>query len=348
MRRDSPGADLMQPFSFAPSSLLRLIGFAMALLWLGSAAWAAPQSSNSQDLAQQIFDVMSKAPGAQPRTRPVHAKGVVCEGTFTATPAAKNLSSAAHLQGEKIPVTVRISDGAPDPSIPDNSPNAFPRGIAIRFLIPGGDKTDIVAISHNGFIVGTGEGFLALVQAIAATDPSKAHPWPVEQFLGGHPRALKFVQDPKPMPDSFATESFFGNNAFVFVNKKGARQAVRYQILPVAGSHYMSDADAKSKSADFLFDELKARLAKGPIQYRLVAQLPSAGDPTNDGSIIWPDDRKTVELGTITIKAVVADSDAAQKALAFDPTLLTDGIELSDDPLPAIRSDVYGISAMHR
>jgi catalase len=97
-----------------------------------------------------------------------------------------------------------------------------------------------------------------------------------------------------------------------------------------------------------IFDELRTRLAKERAKFRLVVQLPGPGDPTNDSSIVWPDDRKTVDLGTITITSVVADSDAAQKALAFDPILLTDGIEESDDPLPEVRSSVYGISAMHR
>ena len=59
-------------------------------------------------------------------------------------------------------------------------------------------------------------------------------------------------------------------------------------------------------------------------------------------------DRKTIDLGTVTITTVDADSDAAQKALAFDPTRLTDGIELSDDPLPALRSRVYRLSRIHR
>jgi catalase len=335
--------------SLAPKSpvLSGCIALAAALL-AHAILQAAPQSSNANDLSQQIFDTMVKVHDTQPRTRPVHAKGLVCDATFTPSHAAAAISSAAHFQSAKTLVTVRFSDGNPDPSIPDNSPNAFPRGIAIRFLLPGGDKTDIVAISHNGFIVGSGEEFLALQQSIVATDPSKPHPWPVEQFLGAHPRALKFVQDGKPTPDSFATESFFANNALVFVNKKGAKQPFRYQILPVAGSHYLDDAATASKSPDFLFDELKSRLAKNPVKFRLVAQLPNSGDSTSDSSLIWPADRKTVELGIITVTAVVADSDAAQKALAFDPTLLTDGIELSDDPLPTLRSLVYALSAMHR
>jgi len=328
---------------------LRLFGAAALLLSAAGAASAAPQSS-SADLAQQIFDVMSKIPGAKPATRPVHAKGIVCEGSFTATPAAKNLSTAGHLQGGKIPVTVRFSDGAPDPAIPDNSTYANPRGIAVRFKIPGGDNTDIVAISHNGFIVANGQEFLELQKAVLATftNPSQPHPWPIEQFVAAHPAAQKFLADPNPMPVSFATTPFYGNNAFVLVNKKGAKQVFRYQILPMAGIHYLDDAAAKGKSADYLSDDLRARLGKEPVKFRVIAQLPNPGDVTSDSTAVWPDDRKTIELGTITITAVVADSDAAQKALAFDPTLLTDGIELSDDELPALRSQVYGISAMHR
>jgi len=325
---------------------LALMAVALALLLGQATATAGQQSEN--DLAQEIFDTMMKVPGVKPGNRPVHAKGIVCEGTFTASRAAATFSRAAHFQGAKVPVTVRLSDGASDPAIPDNSPNAYPRGMAIRFTLPGGERTDIVALSHNGFIVGSGEEFLALEKAIVATDPSKPHPWPVEEFLGAHSRALKFVQDGKPTPESFATESFYGNNAFVFVNRKGVKQAFRYQILPVAGSHYLDEAGAKSKSPDFLFDELKSRLAKQPVQFQLVAQLPGPGDRTNDSSLIWPGDRKSVVLGTITLTSVVADSDAAQKELAFDPTLLTAGIELSDDPLPELRSIVYGLSVMQR
>jgi catalase len=64
--------------------------------------------------------------------------------------------------------------------------------------------------------------------------------------------------------------------------------------------------------------------------------------------LVWPDDRRTVELGTLSISSVVPDSDAAQKALLFFPTNLTDGIELSDDPFPALRTSVYALSFARR
>jgi len=308
---------------------------------------AGPDAPAGKDLAQQIFDIMVRAPGIKPGFRPVHAKGIVCKGMFAPSGDAAKLSKAAHFRAS-VPVTVRFSDGAPDPSIPDNSPDGGPRGMAIQFELPGGGATDIVAMSHNGFIVGSGEEFLALQKAIAATDPSKPHPWPIEEFLGARPLALKFVQENRVIPASFATSAFFSNDAFIFVNEDGIKQAGRYQILPVAGRRDLSDAEAKARPANFLVDELKTRLATGPTQFRLVVQLPNPGDPTKDPSIVWPDDRKTIDAGTISITTAVPDSTAAEKALAFFPTNLTDGIELSDDPLPALRSDVYALSEKHR
>jgi catalase len=300
-----------------------------------------------KSLAEQIIEIMIHAPGVKPGHRPVHAKGIVCKGTFAPSPAATALSRAAHFR-VAVPIIVRFSDGAADPAVADNSPDVGPRGLAIRFELPGGQATDIVAMSHNGFIVGTGEEFLALQQAVKATDPSKPHPWPIEQFLGAHPRALKFVQDNQVIAVSFATSAYFSNNSFVFVNQAGGRQTVRYQILPAAGRHDLGEAEAKDRSPNFMVDELKTRLAAGPVQFKLVAQLPNPGDLTSDSSLVWPDDRRTAELGTITLNAVVPDSAAAERALAFFPTNLTDGIELSDDPLPALRSDVYALSEKFR
>jgi catalase len=308
----------------------------------------AGKSLTEKELVHEIFDTMVQVHGVKPVYRVVHAKGIVCQGTFTPSKDAATLSRAGHFQGVSVPVTVRLSDGNPDPIIPDNSPNAGPRGMAIRFKLINGDETDIIALSVNGFAVSTGEEFLALQKAVVATDPTKPHPWPIEGFLSTHPHALRFVLGTKPVPASFATESFFANDTFIFVNKSGVKQAVRYQIIPFAGQHDLSDEEAKTKPEGFLFDDLRIRLATGPIQYHLVVQLPNAGDSTRDPSIIWPEDRKTIDMGTISITSIVADSSAAEKDLAFDPTDLTDGIELSDDPFPSLRSKVYALASAYR
>jgi catalase len=342
-------ASLKQEQPFGPLAAL-LVAAALSVGWATrvSAEGDGIKQSAEKDLAEQIFETMIQVPGSQPGHRIVHARGIVCEGTFSPTKEASTLSKAPHFQGALVSLVVRFSDGAPDPSIPDNSPDAGPRGMAIRFKLPGGNETDIVALSHNGFIVGTGEEFLALQKAVVATDPSKPHPWPIESFLTSHPLALKFVQESSVVPASFATEAFFGNNAFLFENQKGVKQAGRYKILPIAGRRVLSETEAKARPANFLSEDIKTRLAAGPIEFRLVVQLPNVSDSTKDSSIVWPEDRKTMDVGTISIKSVVADSNTAEKRLAFDPVNLTDGIEISDDMLPALRSAVYALAVKYR
>ena len=338
-----------QIYSVGTNAVLLAAGVMLA----GSTSGAGGQEMagkalTEKELVHEIFNTMAQVHGVKPGYRVVHAKGIICQGTFTPSKDAATISRAAHFQGVAVPVTVRLSDGNPDPIIPDNTPNAGPRGMVIRFKLPNGDETDIIALSVNGFAVSTGEEFLALEKAVVATDPSKPHPWPIEEFLGAHPSALRFVKGTQVVPASFATETFFPNDAFMFVNKAGVKQAGRYQIIPSAGQHNLSDEEAKTKPEGFLFDDLKTRLAAGPIEYHLVVQLANAGDTTRDPSIIWPEDRKTIDMGTISITSVVPDSSAVEKELAFDPTNLTDGIELSDDPFPRLRSKVYALAVSYR
>ena len=320
-------------------------------LALSPIALAAQEKSPpaQKSLPQQIADVMVQLNGGvHTGYRFAHAKGIVCTGTFTPAPGAKATSSAAHLNGGAVPVTVRFSDGTGVPQIPDTAPNAAPRGMSIRFMLAGGKFTDIVANSHNGFFVGTGEDFLAMLKAIAATTPQSPQPSPIEAFLGGHPRALKVAVDSKPLPVSFATLDFYGNNAFIFVDKAGTKRAGRYQIIPVAGVAHLDSTAAAKAAPNYLFEDLPKRLAKGPVKYRLYVQLANPGDPTNDGSMVWPADRKRVELGTISVTKVAPNNEELQRSLTFNPIFLTPGIELSDDPLVPLRSAVYGLSVAHR
>jgi catalase len=331
-----------------------LKGFCMLPRWPLAAAvlsWVvcAPLTGQEKSLPQQIADVMVQVNGGlHPGFRFAHAKGMVLTGTFTPAKGAQSVSRAAHLKGATVPVTVRLSDGTGVPQINDDNSNASPRGMAVRFQLPSGAFTDIVANSHNGFFVGTGDDFLAFLKAIAATQPDSPHPSPIEQFLGGHPRALKVVMDSKALPKSFATLGFFGNNAFVFIDSAGTKRAGRYQILPVAGIHHLDSTAATKLSPNYLFEDLTRRIARGPVKYRLMVQLANPGDPTNDGSIVWPDDRKRVELGTLSLTKIAPKNEELQRSLTFNPIYLTDGIQLSDDPFVPLRSAVYALSVAHR
>jgi catalase len=308
----------------------------VSLLMLCAAA-----SADNAPVPTQIVDLANKLDGVHPGFRAFHAKGVVVEGSFKASAEAARLSSATLFNGKSIPVTARFSDGSGMPTVPDGSP-AMPRGIAIKYHLPGGRDTDMVTNSFKFFPVGTGEDFRDLLQAITASPPDAPKPTKLEQFFASHPNAPKAIGS-LPIPDSFADEEYHGIDAFIFVNKSGQRQAVRYLIVPEKLVHITPEEAAK-QSPDFLFDELTRRIAQKPLAFHLKAQLAEPGDQTKDASQPWPDDRKVVDLGVLTLNKIVPNSLEAQKKLLFLPTNLTAGIELSDDPLPSVRAAAYGVS----
>jgi catalase len=296
----------------------------------------------SQDLINQ-FDTLF---GLHPGFRPAHAKGIMLAGTFTPSREAASLTRAPHILRESTPVTVRFSSSTGLPVIPDNDPNANPRGCAIRFHLAEHVHTDIIGHSTDGFPTHTGQEFLEFLRAVAASDASAPSPSPVEKFLGSHPKALAFVQAPKPAPASFAKEAYFGVTAMRFINRDGVARHGRYRIVPDAGVEHLSDAAAKSKGANFLYDELTARIANGPVSFRIRVQVADSGDVVDDATVHWPEDRPMIDLG----KVVLTQPEHAneQKWIIFDPIPRVDGIEPSDDPLLELRAAVYLLSGRRR
>jgi catalase len=298
----------------------------------------------SQDLLQQFDNIF----GLHPGFRAAHAKGAMLTGRFTPSPGAASLSRAPHLHRESTPVTVRFSNSTGIPLLPDNVPNANPRGLAIRFHLGEHVHTDIVSHSTDGFPTRTGAEFLEFLRAVASSDPSKPSPSPMEAFLGAHPQALAFVQAPKPSPSSLARESYFGVTAMRFTNQDGVSRYGRYRIVPDAGTDHLPDAVAAARSANFLFDELAERIAKGPIGFHVVAQLANDGDTVDDATIHWPEERTLLDLGALTLTEPVADNAHQQKQIIFDPIPRVEGIEPSGDPLLELRAAVYLLSGRRR
>jgi catalase len=322
----------------------KIFPLALATLTLVSAPVFAFADDDS--VATQIVDTMNKLFGVHPGFRANHAKGLVTEGHFKASPDAAGLSTAAIFDGSSIPVTVRFSDSTGIPNIPDGKANANPHGLSIKYHLPDGSETDMVINSLHFFPVASGADFRDMLQAIAASPDNAPKPTKLEQFFEAHPAAPKALATPHT-PDSFADEIYYGINAFIFTNKAGAKQAVRYQAVPEKIVH-LDEAEAAKQAPDFLIDELPKRLAKGPVTFHLKAQLAAPGDPTNDATKPWPDDRKLVDLGVLTIEKAAPDSLAAQKALLFLPGQVIDGIDVSDDPLIAARDSAYAVSFSRR
>ena len=298
----------------------------------------------ANDLLQQ-FDTIF---GVHPGFRPAHAKGVMLTGTFTPAAGAERLTRAPHVARPSTPVTARFSNSTGLPELPDSAPEANPRGLAIRFNLAEHVHTDIVSHSTDGFPTHDGNEFLEFLKAVAASTPEAPSPKPVETFLGSHPAALAFVQTPKPFPSSLARETYFGVTAFAFTNADGETKFGRYRIIPEQGNDYVTGEEAGRLSANYHFDEIAERVAKGSIRFKVLVQVAAADDKADDATVHWPEDRELFELGTLELTALVPDSLAQQQHIIFDPIPRVDGIEPSADPLLELRAAIYLLSGRRR
>jgi len=301
-------------------------------------------------LAERVIKKMDALNGGvHPGSRPAHAKGSLLAGFFNPTSEAAALSRAPHFRAPSTPVMARFSDFAGVPTVPDNDPNgSSPHGFAIRFQLGAHLHTDIVAHSADGFPVRTAAELAEFFHAVHTSGPDVPHPTPIEQFLGSHPKALAFVQMPKPIPSSFARESYFSVTAHKFVDAGGTSRHVRYRILPDAGNEYLDAEGAAAKGPNFLMEELADRLAAGPIKINLWVQIANDGDVVDDATEHWPADRPQALLGVITLEGLVPENDPEGRRIIFDPIPRVDGIEPSADPLLEPRADVYLMTGRRR
>ena len=167
-------------------------------------------------------------------------------------------------------------------------------------------------------------------------------------IVSRHPAALAFVQMPKPFPTSVAKEHFFAVNAFKFTNADGSVRYGRYRILPEIGTEYLEADAAAAKTPNYLFDELFDRIAAGPIRFQILVQLSEEGDTVDDATVQWPENRRLLNFGTITLDTLAPNNEAEQRQIIFDPIPRVDGIESSGDPLLEPRATVYLLSGRRR
>jgi catalase len=311
-----------------------------ACIW-GAAPALAADPPPTPEVA--VVDAMQALFGKHPGFRANHAKGVVLDATFAPTPEAAALSKAA-LFAAPATAVVRFSNPTGVPDIPDNDANANPKGMAVQFTDKDGGLMSMATISAPVFPVATAADFRDFFLALLATKPESPKPTPLEQFIGAHPSVVAFAQSVPAIPASFATQTYYGLNAFKLIAKDGTTTNVRFRLTPEAGEQRLSADELKAKSANFLFDEIGERVKKGAVKFKLVAQIGAKDDPTNDATKRWPEDRKIVDLGELVITDRVANSAEAEKSLVFMPTQLVDGVEPSDDPLIESRTEAYAES----
>jgi catalase len=301
---------------------------------------------------EEIVDTLEVVNGGpHPGFRAVHAKGTVCRGRFTPTKEASGLSKAGHLQGEPVETTIRFSNASGHPRTPDADPIAG-RGMAVKFHLPDGTETDIVAVPLVVFLARTPEDFLEFTRA-RIPDPETGQPDPEKlgAYLAEHPETGVAVQKglPKLAPTtSFATSDYRGLHAFCLVDADGGKHWGRYSWEPEDGTEYLTDEQREAASRDYLQEEIRERLGSGIPRFTLEFTLARDDDPLDDPTAEWEGEREVAELGELEVIDVVEDAESAESPLVFDPMRLTDGVEPSADKILAARPKAYAVSIERR
>jgi catalase len=303
------------------------------------------------DVAERAVDAINALSGRHEGHRAAHARGTLCAGTFTPAPGASELTGAAHLQGDPVRVTARFSNGSGDPSTPDNDRREG-RGLAVKFYLPEGGTTDIVALTLPCFFVRTPEDFIDFAHArLPDPETGELDMGKVGAFMEQHPEtaaALQLILPSLVPPRSYATCVYNSIHSFRLVNGGGGRFA-RYRWIPEAGVEVLPEEEIEGASPEYLQDDIRARLERGPVRFTLVARLAADGDAVDDPTVPWPDgEREEVELGELELIGLDTERETGDDVLVFDPMRVTDGIEPSDDQILHVRRPAYSVSVERR
>ncbi len=300
-----------------------------------TAGWFSPQRLTPD----KLVDAFTPPTGVPLGHRRNHAKGICFTGMFEANGAGAALSRGQVFTRGQYPALGRFNLATADPNAPDAPVRV--RGMGLRISTPDGQEWRTAMIDPPFFPVSTPQAFYEHLVASASKDPNA-----MKTFAGVHPEIAAFGAWAKSAPwtGSYAEERYNSLNSFILIDNSGAEHAVRWSLLPAAQPIPISPDDLAKRGPNFLEQEIAERVRGGPLRWTMVVTVANPGDPTADPSKAWPEDRRTIEVGTLTVQQIQPERDGPCRDINFDPTVLPTGIRTSDDPFPAARSSTYAKS----
>jgi catalase len=321
--------------AFGSLALIAIVVACGAAAFAYTAGWLTPQRLTSEKLVEAF------APPAGPALghRRNHAKGICFTGVFESNGNGSALSQAEVFARGQYPALGRFNLATADADAADATVRV--RGMGLQISTPDGQEWRTAMINAPVFTVSTPKAFYELLLAAGSKDPNA-----MKAFAAANPEFAGFGAWAKggAWTGSYAEERFNGLNAFVFVDNAGAKQAVRWSLLPAAQPVPVSPEDLAKRGPNFLEQEITERVGSAPQRWTMVVTVANPDDPTADPTKAWPEDRRTVEVGTLIVQKIEAEADGPCRDINFDPTVLPTGIRVSDDPFPAARSAAYAKS----
>ena len=310
----------------------------------GAARWPATATSTSS------WSTRRTPSTARTRTRrALHAKGTWCEGSFTASPEAAQLCRALHFQGDPVPALVRFSNGSGNPESNDAEREA--RGMAVKLRPEAGTRPTFSPPPPPPSPPGPPRSSSSFC-ASAARIPRPASPtWrssaPFSPPTPSHSRRSRRRSTPsllRASPSSPTARRIRSSSSTPPARAPGSATA---GVRRRARLRSPTTRPASAAATTFARSS-RERLRAGPAAFELLFQIAAEGDPIDDPTAIWPEDRELVVAGRLEITEIVDDPEADDHIDVFDPIRVVDGIELSNDPILHARARAYSVSAYRR
>jgi catalase len=320
---------------------LKPCSFAILLTLLVPPAMA----DQAEVTAPQVVTAMEGVFGVNPGQRRNHIKGTCAVGEFVGSKDMMAYSRSALFSGKPVAVIARYSLSGGNPKAPDTAKSV--RGMALQFKLPGENLHHMTMLNTPMFGAARPQTFLDLMLA-QQPDPATGKPDPekMKAFKASHPDNLAqadYLASHNP-PVSYGNSSYWGIHTFKFINQQNKTTLVRWRFAPKDGEKQLSDDELKTAGANFLEQALATRTQQGLVQWDMLVSIGEAGDPQDNPTLVWPENRKVIKAGTLSISAAMPQKGAPCEAINFDPLVMADGIAPTQDPILLFRSPAYAVS----
>lgn len=308
-------------------------------------AVAPARAADAAVTAPQVVEAIEGTFGVTPGQRRNHIKGTCAVGEFVGTKEAAALSRSALFSTRPVPVVARFSLSGGNPKAPDTAKSA--RGMALEFRLPGGQVHHITMLNTPMFGAAQPQTFLDLMLA-TRPDPATGKPDPekIKAFKAAHPDNLAqadYLAQHNP-PASYANSSYWGIHTFKFVDAQGKVTLVRWRFVPQDGEKRLSDEEMKTAGANFLETALIKRVQQGAARWDMMVSIGEPGDAEDNPTVQWPENRRQIKAGTLSITQAMPQAGAECERINFDPMVMADGIAPTNDPVLRFRSPAYAVS----
>ena len=288
----------------------------------------------------EVINSFEETFNVHPEQGTSHATSICARGEFLGTAAASALSRSSLFAPRPVPVIAKYSVTGTDQG------SRTAREMALEFHLPDGSVQDMVMLDTPK--IGAADP-IAFREMIAAAKPDattgRPDPGRLLHLVAARPDAFapSNFQTASDPPYSYANSAYYSIHTFRFINAQDRIHFVRWRFIPRDGEKRVRPAEVAGVATDLLDERFRARLASGPVQWDMTVYLGEAGDATDNASIAWPEGRRHLKAGTLTISQVLSESAAECRKLNVNPLLVTDGIAPTDDPVLLFRSPTYAI-----